>query len=192
MASRSSASKKRKVGSTSRTVPIQFDTEKFVGSKQATRYVALEKRKIFPEKRFIINPEGTYWTFVGLIHSKKWDRLISPLEHYDIEIVREFYANALPNDDEPFTWTTRVSGRTVAFDRDAINRVLVNRSIWEPMRGTHTIGIWGFTGIPILFLPPYYLKGNQLSWTHPGFRWDTIGRTWFPWLNWSLCWFWQI
>ncbi|XP_050880833.1 uncharacterized protein LOC127084430 [Lathyrus oleraceus] len=124
MASRSSASKKRKVGSTSCTVPIQFDTDKFVGAKQAARYVALEKRKILPEKRFIINPEGEYCTFAGLIHSKKWDRLIAPLEHYDIEIVREFYTNTLPNDDEPFTWTTRVSGRPVAFDRDAINRVL--------------------------------------------------------------------
>lgn len=73
MASRSSAPKKRKVGSTSRTVPIQFDTDKFVGPKQAARYVALEMRKILPEKRFIINPEGTYRTFAGLIHSKKWD-----------------------------------------------------------------------------------------------------------------------
>ncbi|XP_050919593.1 uncharacterized protein LOC127137151 [Lathyrus oleraceus] len=88
MASRSSASKKRKVGSTSRTAPIQFDTDKFVGPKQAARYVALEKRKILPEKS------------------------------------REFYANALPNDDKPFTWTIRVSGRQVAFDRDAIKRVL--------------------------------------------------------------------
>lgn len=42
-------------GSTSRTVPIQFDTDKFVGAKQAARYVALEKRKILPEKRFLIN-----------------------------------------------------------------------------------------------------------------------------------------
>jgi hypothetical protein len=50
--------------------------------------------------------------------------LISLLEHYDIETVREFYVNALPKDDEPFTWTTRVSGHQVAFDRDTINRVL--------------------------------------------------------------------
>jgi hypothetical protein len=124
MESRSGASKKRKGGNTSRPVPIQFDTDKFVGPKQAARYIALEKRKILPEKRFLINPEGTNRTFAGLINSKKWDRLISPLEHYDIATVREFYANALPNDDEPFTWTSRVSGRPVAFDRDAINRVL--------------------------------------------------------------------
>ena len=124
MASRSSAAKKRKVGSTSRTVPIQFDTDKFIGAKQAARYVALEKRKILPEKRFLINAQGDYRTFAGLINSKKWDKLISPPESYDIDIVHEFYANALPNDDEPFTWTTRVSGRQVAFDRDAINRVL--------------------------------------------------------------------
>ncbi|XP_050909476.1 uncharacterized protein LOC127123285 [Lathyrus oleraceus] len=124
MSSRSSAAKKRKVESTSRTVPIQFDTDKFVGAKQAARYVALEKRKILLEKRFLINAQGDYRTFAGLINSKKWDKLISPPESYDIDIVCEFYANALPNDDEPFTWTTRVSGRQVAFDRDAINRVL--------------------------------------------------------------------
>jgi len=69
MESRSGASKKRKGGSTSRPVPIQFDTDKFVGPKQAARYVALEKRKILPEKRFIINPEGTYRTFAELIHT---------------------------------------------------------------------------------------------------------------------------
>ena len=115
MESRSGAAKKRKGATTSRTVPIQFDQDKFVGPKQAARYISLEKRKILPEKRFLINPQGTNRNFAGLIDAKKWDRLINPLEHYDIEIVREFYANALPNDDEPFTRTTRVSGRTVAF-----------------------------------------------------------------------------
>ncbi|KAI5395028.1 hypothetical protein KIW84_061583 [Lathyrus oleraceus] len=106
MESRSSAGKKRKgAATTSRTVPIQFDTDKFVGAKQAARYIALEKRKILPEKRFLINPQGTYRSFAGLIDTKKWDnRLINPLEHYDIATVREFYANALPDDDEPFTW----------------------------------------------------------------------------------------
>ncbi|KAI5432390.1 hypothetical protein KIW84_036221 [Lathyrus oleraceus] len=62
--------------------------------------------------------------FAGLIDAKKWDRLINPLEHYDITTVREFYANALPDDDEPFTWVSKVVGRPVAFDRNAINRVL--------------------------------------------------------------------
>ena len=124
MESRSGAGKKRKGAATSRTVPIQFDTDKFVGPKQAARYIALEKRKILPEKRFVINPQGTNRNFAGLIDAKKWDRLISPLEHYDIATVREFYANALPDDDEPFTWVSRVAGRAIPFDRDAINRVL--------------------------------------------------------------------
>ncbi|KAI5394483.1 hypothetical protein KIW84_061227 [Lathyrus oleraceus] len=104
MESRSGAAKKRKGATTSRTVPIQFDQDKFVGPKQAARYISLEKRKILPEKRFLINPQGTNRNFAGLIDAKKWDRLINPLEHYDIATVREFYANALPDDDEPFTW----------------------------------------------------------------------------------------
>ncbi|KAI5420490.1 hypothetical protein KIW84_044330 [Lathyrus oleraceus] len=88
MESRSGAAKKRKGATTSRTVPIQFDQDKFVGPKQAARYISLEKRKILPEK------------------------------------LREFYANALPDDDEPFTWVSKVVGRPIAFDRDAINRIL--------------------------------------------------------------------
>ncbi|KAI5396388.1 hypothetical protein KIW84_062553 [Lathyrus oleraceus] len=100
MESRSGAAKKRKGATTSRTVPIQFDTDKFVGPKQAAR------------------------NFAGLIDAKKWDRLINPLEHYDIATVREFYANALPDDDEPFTWVSKVARRPIAFDRDAINRIL--------------------------------------------------------------------
>jgi hypothetical protein len=125
MESRASAGKKRKgAATTSRTVPIQFDHDKFVGPKQAARYIALEKRNILPEKRFLINPQGTYRSFAGLIDTKKWDRLINPLEHYDIATVREFYANALPDDDEPFTWVSRVAGRPVPFDRDTINQIL--------------------------------------------------------------------
>ncbi|KAI5425498.1 hypothetical protein KIW84_031341 [Lathyrus oleraceus] len=125
MESRASAGKKRKgAATTSRTVPIQFDHDKFVGPKQAARYIALEKRNILPEKRFLINPQGTYRSFAGLIDTKKWDRLINPLEHYDIATVREFYANALPDDDEPFNWVSRVAGRPVPFDRDTINQIL--------------------------------------------------------------------
>ena len=125
MESRASAGKKRKgAATTSRTVPIQFDHDKFVGPKQAARYIALEKRNILPEKRFLINPQGTYRSFAGLIDTKKWDRLINPLEHYDIATVREFYANALPDDDEPFTWVSRVAGRPIPFDRDTINQIL--------------------------------------------------------------------
>ncbi|KAI5399943.1 hypothetical protein KIW84_065039 [Lathyrus oleraceus] len=125
MESRASAGKKRKgAATTSRTVPIQFDHDKFVGPKQAARYIALEKRNILPEKRFLINPQGTYRSFAGLIDTKKWDRLINPLEHYDIATVREFYANTLPDDDEPFTWVSRVAGRPVPFDRDTINQIL--------------------------------------------------------------------
>ncbi|KAI5427802.1 hypothetical protein KIW84_033000 [Lathyrus oleraceus] len=124
MESRSGATKKRKGATTSRTVPIQFDQDKFVGPKQAARYISLEKRKILPEKHFLINPQGTNRNFAGLIDAKKWDRLINPLEHYDIATVREFYANALPDDDDPFTWVSKVVGRPVAFDRDSINRVL--------------------------------------------------------------------
>ncbi|KAI5430477.1 hypothetical protein KIW84_034891 [Lathyrus oleraceus] len=99
MESRSSAGKRKGAATTSRTVPIQFDHDKFVGPKQAARYIALEKRNILPEKRFLINPQGTYR-------------------------MREFYANALPDDDEPFTWVSRVAGRPVPFDRDTINQIL--------------------------------------------------------------------
>ena len=90
----------------------------------------MEKRKILPEKRFVINPEGTNRTFAGLIDTKKWDRLINPLEHYDIATVREFYANALPDDDEPFTWTSRMAGRPVAERVQRLLRMGLRRDAW--------------------------------------------------------------
>ena len=68
-------------------MPIQFDIDKFVGPKQAARYVALEKRKILLEKRFIINPEGTYRTFTGLIHSKKWDQSGVPMRYHREDMI---------------------------------------------------------------------------------------------------------
>ncbi|GAU40253.1 hypothetical protein TSUD_219650 [Trifolium subterraneum] len=60
------------------------------------------------------------------------------------EIVREFYANAIPIGQEPYNFTTVVRGKQIHFDRDALNRFLGEQSnldsdqLWEERRAVKT------------------------------------------------------
>jgi hypothetical protein len=79
-----------------------------------------------------------------------------------MDIVREFYANAFPVDEdgepseELFTFTTRVRGRSLSFDREAINTYLGNPM---PLRSPDE-------------LCAFHKKQNQGNWDH-----DLIQRT---------------
>jgi hypothetical protein len=64
-----------------------------------------------------------------MITSRKWDMLITLETRINPDIVREFYANAMPlcerhEMDAQFTYTTMVRGTTIRFDRDTINTYL--------------------------------------------------------------------
>jgi hypothetical protein len=102
----------------------QFDDTKFKGPVQFERYQVLEKRKIWSERQFNIDPEGKFEKFAEIVDKYGWDKLINPPNKYNPSIVREFYANAYPADDEPFTFTTMVRGRPIRFDRNAIQDYL--------------------------------------------------------------------
>ncbi|MCI68315.1 hypothetical protein A2U01_0089575, partial [Trifolium medium] len=52
--------KKRKTDASSSRAPQPFDAARFLGPDQYERYRNLEKRKIWAEKKFEINPEGIY------------------------------------------------------------------------------------------------------------------------------------
>ena len=78
-----------------------------------------------------INPEGPYAHIVEMITSRKWDKLLTPPININSDIVKEFYANAMPlcdkrDMDTRFTYTTMVQGKTIHFDRDTINAYLDN------------------------------------------------------------------
>lgn len=107
------ASKKQKTGGSTSSQPRPFDSIRFKGVEQAKRYKKLEKRKIWAEKLFNINRQKTYRAVANIFETKKWDELISPPERINFDLVRELYANVLPNDGETFTWTTYVRGKEV-------------------------------------------------------------------------------
>jgi hypothetical protein len=73
---------------------------------------------------FNIDPEGSFKKFAEIVDNRGWDKLINPPKKFNPSLVREFYANAYPADDAPFTYTTMVRGRTIHFDCDAIQDYL--------------------------------------------------------------------
>ncbi|MCI40008.1 hypothetical protein A2U01_0061240, partial [Trifolium medium] len=59
-----------------------------------------------------------------IIDNRGWGKLINPPELINYEVVREFYANAIPVGEDPISFTTMVRGREIRFDREAINAYL--------------------------------------------------------------------
>jgi hypothetical protein len=64
-----------------------------------------------------------------MITSRGWDKLLTPETTINPDIVREFYANAMPDCDKKemdarFSYTSYVRGVPVRFDRDAISTYL--------------------------------------------------------------------
>jgi len=121
---------KRKVGETSAPEPPPnnrtFEREQFRSRYHQDRYVALLKQAMWPERVFSINPEGPFREIGQLLIDQGWSRLLNPVTNLNAELVREFYANALPENPhtELFPYETFVRGRVIRFDRDALNQFL--------------------------------------------------------------------
>ncbi|BAT83574.1 hypothetical protein VIGAN_04074200, partial [Vigna angularis var. angularis] len=62
--------------------------------------------------------------FAQEVWRRHWSNLISFPEPANIDVVREFYANARSYSDEPQPFTSYVRGRPVAFDANTINSFL--------------------------------------------------------------------
>jgi hypothetical protein len=123
---------KRKQGESSVSQPPpqnqSYDQEKFRSRYHQNRYNALLKQTMWLERVVKIKPEGPYGHFHKLFLDQGWTRLLNPIVKINAELVREFYANALPQNPQtdPFTFETFVRGRQIKFDRDAINTFLGN------------------------------------------------------------------
>jgi hypothetical protein len=132
MASKRVNSGKRKQGETSEPQPPlrnqSYDQERFRTRYHQNRYNTLLKQSLWTERVVQIKPEGPYGHFHKLFLDQGWARLLNPITKINEELVREFYANALPQNPQtdPFTFQTFVRGRTIKFDRDAINTFLGN------------------------------------------------------------------
>ena len=80
------------------------------------------------ESVFNLDPEGPFRDIAQLFLNKGWTILLNPITNLNAELVREFYANALPENPhtELFQYETFVRGRVIHFDREAINQYLGN------------------------------------------------------------------
>ena len=122
---------KRKKGEPSASQPPRnqsFDNMRFKSRYHQDRYIELLKQSIWTERVFNLNPQGPYKDFAKHLNDQGWARLLQPETSLNAELVREFYANALLENPytDLFTFETFVRGRTIRFDREAINKYLGN------------------------------------------------------------------
>jgi hypothetical protein len=93
--------KKKKIG-TSAALPANVQ-DKFTGPSEFERFQDMQTRKFWYEKEIQITPNGKYRSIVEAIEDLNWGKLIDPELFINVELVREFYANALPDDPtQPF------------------------------------------------------------------------------------------
>jgi len=110
-----------------------YEKERFKSRYHQNRYVELLHQSMWPERVFQINPEGPYQDLAKLFLDQGWARLLQLETILNAELVHEFYANALPKNPhtDPFPFETYVRGRTIRFDREAINKYLGDPSPLE-------------------------------------------------------------
>ncbi|KAL5056069.1 hypothetical protein RYX36_036751, partial [Vicia faba] len=103
---------------------IEFDNTRFIGPLHQARFYSLAERQIWPEKIFSLNPQGDYRYFVDDMEKRKCGVLLTPLTELNFEIIREFYANAMPITYVCYSYCSFVRGRAVSFDRNSVNQYL--------------------------------------------------------------------
>jgi len=119
-------------GTINRSLPLPRnpDRTRFTSNKHYDRFLKLTKGT-WHDKVFRVDPSGPYDYLLQMLTDRKWDKLLSPPTLIDPDIVKEFYANAMPvcdqrDMDAQFSHTTFVRGKTIVFDRDTINDYLGN------------------------------------------------------------------
>ncbi|KAL5096560.1 hypothetical protein RYX36_000887, partial [Vicia faba] len=80
----------------------------FVGSEQEERYRKLEQRKVWTERIMQIRHDGDFRSCWKIFHDRKWDKLCEPETKLNLEIVHEFFVNALTSDGGWFEFNTMV------------------------------------------------------------------------------------
>lgn len=79
----------------------------------------------------MFNPHGKYRALAQIINERGWGRLVDPVSRVNYDAVREFYANAVSREGEPFRYQSFVRGKMVSFDRDSVNEILGHPSDLE-------------------------------------------------------------
>ncbi|KAL5066110.1 hypothetical protein RYX36_027847 [Vicia faba] len=94
-----------------------YDQTRFNGPKQ-------QQRRVLAENIYDLNSEGDYTSLCDFWRERKWTKLMKPHCNVNMDILQEFYANAFPSEGTPFSFSTKVAGRIIHFNRDAINEFL--------------------------------------------------------------------
>ncbi|KAL5078007.1 hypothetical protein RYX36_016991 [Vicia faba] len=115
-------SKKQKTsGAGTSRAQKSYDQTRFNGLEQQQRFDELMERRVLAERIFDLNPEGDYRSLCDLWRERKWTKLLKPHCNVNTDILQEFYANAFLSEGTPFSSSTKVVGRTIHFNRDAIS-----------------------------------------------------------------------
>ncbi|KAL5052877.1 hypothetical protein RYX36_033559, partial [Vicia faba] len=101
-----------------------YNPTRFNGLGKQQRFDELMERRVLAERIFNLNPEGGYRSLCDLCREYKWTKLLKHHFNINMEILREFYANAFPLEGTPFSFSTKVGGRTIHFNRDEISEFL--------------------------------------------------------------------
>ena len=104
--------------------PATFDSVRFLGAAQEARYKELEERNIWTERTISLREQGHYHTPHVILDNYGLEVLCNPQTKVNVELVREFYANALPAEGSEFRFASVVRGKLVSFSRTAINSFL--------------------------------------------------------------------
>ena len=117
---RKEPSKKQKKGEASGSNPPRFTS----ASREA-RYQEIQDWKFIPERQVVLNP-GEGEPFRTSIGQRNWWTLATPPPKFDPDVVREFYANAWPEEsvNEDYVLKSYVRGKEILYDRDAIEALL--------------------------------------------------------------------
>lgn len=69
------------------------------------------------ERRIQLEDLGEFSKFIQEIKTEEWQTLANPLDEINVDIIREFYANAKPErEDAMLAITSWVRGREIPYD----------------------------------------------------------------------------
>src|ERR1051325_10852792 len=104
--------------------PAFFDAVRFMGHAQEARYKELEERNIWTKRIIRLREQGHYHGPDAILDNYGLGVLCEPQTKVNVELVREFYANAIPTEGRDFQFTSLVRGKVASFSRSAINSYL--------------------------------------------------------------------
>ena len=120
--SRRRASKRPTVDQDAEPEPTTFDPSKFLSLDHFKRFKKIEGRVLLSERTVKLG-RFTFPRVTAQIKKRKWTALTTPLMP-NIDMVREFYANAyLPANQMP-SFLTFVRGKQISYRVEDINAVL--------------------------------------------------------------------